>query len=422
MERGTRLTITIALVVTLFIGLVVGGLVGGGAAYFMVRRMPVATSSSPAPAIAQPVSNVEPAQQPTQAPATSPTTAPAAGPTASGDSAVVAAVKQVSPAVVTVVNTLRADAQANSQQIPLPFPVPGQGEGQPERQPRASGSGVIISQDGYIITINHVVEGEQSLAVIFADGSRHDAELIGTDPLSDLAVIRVKDAVPATAALGNSDILQPGETVIAIGSPLGDFKNSVTTGVVSALNRTVPGSGMEGLIQTDAAINHGNSGGPLVNLRGEVIGINTLVVRSGGSFGDQAEGLGFSIPSNTVQRVSQDLVANGKVVYPYLGISYSMIDADTAAQENLPVQNGALIGASANGQTAVQPNTPAAKAGLRDGDIITAVGSVKLDSNTSLRAALLQHKPGETVPLEVLRDGKTMTVEVTLAGPNSDRG
>lgn len=414
MERGTKLTITIALVVTLFVGLVVGGLVGGGAAYFLVRRVPVASTAS-SPSLAQPVSNVVPAQQPTQAPSPAPSTAPATGQPASGDSAVVAAVKQVSPAVVTVVNTLRADAQANSQQIPLPFPVPGQGDGQPERQPRASGSGVIISQDGYIITNNHVVEGEQSLAVIFADGSRHDAELVGTDPLSDLAVIRVKDAVPAIAALGNSDILQPGETVIAIGSPLGDFKNSVTTGVVSALNRTVPGSGMEGLIQTDAAINHGNSGGPLVNLRGEVIGINTLVVRSGGSFGDQAEGLGFSIPSNTVQRVSQDLITSGKVVYPYLGISYSMIDADTAAQENLPVQNGALIGASANGQAAIQPGTPAAKAGLRDGDIITAVGTVKLDSNTSLRAALLQHKPGETVTLEVLRDGKTMTVDVTLA-------
>jgi 2-alkenal reductase len=145
-----------------------------------------------------------------------------------------------------------------------------------------------------------------------------------------------------------------------------------------------------------------------------VIGINTLVVRGNGSIGDQAEGLGFSVPSGTVQRVSQDLIASGKVVYPYLGISYSMIDADTAAQENLPVQNGALIGATANGQSAVQPNTPAAKAGLRDGDIITAVGNVKLDSNTSLRAALLQHKAGETVALEVLRDGKTMSVDVTL--------
>src|SRR5262249_39607326 len=167
--------------------------------------------------------------------------------------------KQASPAVVTVINTLRPDAQQNElQQNPFPFPQPQQ----PQRQPRASGSGVIISSDGYVVTNNHVVESAQSLAVIFADGSRHEATLVGTDPLVDLAVIRVKDAVPGVAALGDSTILQPGETVIAIGSPLGDFKNSVTVGVVSALNRSVPGSGQEGLIQTDAAINHGNSGGP----------------------------------------------------------------------------------------------------------------------------------------------------------------
>src|SRR6185295_14017759 len=147
--------------------------------------------------------------------------------------------------------------------------------------------------------------------------SRHDATLVGTDPLVDIAVIRVKDAVPAIAPLGDSDALQPGETVIAIGSPL---------------NRTVPGSGQEGLIQTDAAINHGNSGGPLVNLRGEVVGINTLVVRGGGSTGDQAEGLGFSVPSKTVKQVSDQLIQTGKIEHPYLGITYSMIDADIAAQ------------------------------------------------------------------------------------------
>src|SRR5262249_27988267 len=193
----------------------------------------------------------------------------------------------------------------------------------------------------------------QSLAVIFADGSRHEATLVGTDPLVDLAVIRVKDAVPGVAALGDSTILQPGETVIAIGSPLGDFKNSVTVGVVSALNRSGPGSGQEGLIQTDAAINHGNSGGPLVNLRGEVIGINTLVVRGNGFSGDQAEGLGFAVPSKTVKSISDQLIATGKVVHPYLGIYYTPIDAESAAQQNLPVQNGALIGAPAQGRPAV---------------------------------------------------------------------
>jgi 2-alkenal reductase len=410
MERGRRLPVLIALIGTLFFGLIAGGVVGGGAAYYLTRRQPTpVTASQP---IVRPVSNVEQPAQPTAAPVLPTASAAAPAPVAaSGDSPVVAAVKQVSPAVVTVINTLKPDAVPNATQQ-FPLPIPGQGDGQ--RQPRASGSGVIISQDGYIVTNNHVVEGAESLAVTFADGSRHDATLVGTDPLVDLAVIRVKDAVPGFAPLGDSDALQPGETVIAIGSPLGDFKNSVTAGVVSALNRTVPGSGQEGLIQTDAAINHGNSGGPLVNLRGEVVGINTLVVRGGGSTGDQAEGLGFSVPSNTARQVSEQLIQTGKIEHPYLGITYSMIDADIAAQENLPVQNGALIGASASNGQAVLPGTPASKSGLKDGDIITEVGGTKLDSNTSLRGALMQHKPGDTIPLEVLRDGKTLSLDVTL--------
>ena len=395
MERRTKFTVLIALIGTLLIGMIAGGLVGGGAAYYLTRKQPTpVTASQP---VVRPVSNLEQPAQPTAAPAQAPAPLPA-----TGDSPVVTAVKQVSPAVVTVINTLKPDAVPNATQQ-SPFPIPGQNDpNQPQRQPRASGSGVIISQDGYIVTNNHVVEGA------------HDATLVGTDPLVDIAVIRVKDAVPAIAPLGDSDALQPGETVIAIGSPLGDFKNSVTAGVVSALNRTVPGSGQEGLIQTDAAINHGNSGGPLVNLRGEVVGINTLVVRGGGITGDQAEGLGFSVPSKTVKQVSDQLIQTGKIEHPYLGITYSMIDADIAAQQNLPVQNGALIGASGPNQQAVMPGTPAAKAGIKDGDIITAVGGAKLDSNTSLRGALMQHKPGDTVTLEVLRDGKTLSLDVTL--------
>ena len=417
MERGTKFTLLIVLIGTLLIGMVAGGVIIGGAAYYLTRGQaaPVAASQP----VARPVLNLE---QPAPTVAPAPTTAPAqAQPPlpASGDSPVIAAVKQVSPAVVTVVNTLKPDAVPNATQQ-FPLPLPGQGDGQPQRQPRASGSGVIISKDGYILTNNHVVEGAASLAVTFADGSRHDATLVGTDPLIDVAVIRVKDAVPASAQLGDSDALQPGETVIAIGSPLGDFKNSVTVGVVSALNRTVPGSGMEGLIQTDAAINHGNSGGPLVNLRGEVVGINTLVVRGGGATGDQAEGLGFSVPSKTAKQVSDQLIQTGKIEHPYLGITYSMIDADTAAQENLPVQNGALVGASGPNQQAVLPGTPAAKAGIKDGDIITAVGGAKLDSNTSLRGALMLHKPGDTVTLEVLRDGKTLNLDVTLVARPAD--
>jgi 2-alkenal reductase len=406
MERRGKIIFAIILLSALLAGTVLGGLVGGSVGYYLARQQPAAAQASLP--LAQPVSNLE--QQGAQAPtpaAPQPTVQPAP-PVTEAETAVVAAVKQAAPAVVTVVNTLAPNAQPNETQgLPLPFPQQGDPQ-RPDRQPRASGSGVIISNDGYIITNNHVVENQQSLAVIFADGSRHEASLVGTDPLQDLAVIRVKDAVPAVAAVGDSNALQPGATVIAIGSPLGDFKNSVTVGVVSALNRSVPGSSMEGLIQTDAAINHGNSGGPLVNLHGEVIGINTLVVRGTGTALDQAEGLGFAIPSATVKTVSQKLIAEGKVSYPYLGVSYGMIDAELAAENNLPVTNGALV-------SEVQPGQPAAKAGVQNGDIITAVDGQKLGSDVSLRGVLLAHAPGDNVKLEVLRDGKTLSLDVTLA-------
>jgi 2-alkenal reductase len=391
MERRTKFGIGVALALMLLVGTLLGGLVGGSFGYYLARQQVPAQAAVP---MAQPVANItQPA--PTTAAAPNGDVAPVLG-----ENAVVTAVKQVSPAVVTVINTLDPQAQPNPFQI---FPQ----QDEPQQTPRASGSGVIISQDGYIITNNHVVENQQSLAVIYADGSRHEASLVGTDPLQDLAVIRVTDAVPAVAALGDSSALQPGETLIAIGSPLGNFKNTVTTGVVSAVNRSVPGSSMEGLIQTDAAINHGNSGGPLVNLSGEVIGINTLVVRGNLGSQDQAEGLGFAIPSSIVKTVSDELIANGKIVYAYLGVSYGMIDAETAAENDLPVQNGALVGE-------VQPGQPAAKAGMRDGDIITAVDGKLLGSDVSLRGMLLQHKPGDTVKLDVLRDGKTLTLDVTL--------
>jgi 2-alkenal reductase len=404
MERRSKIGLIAALILTLVVGMALGGVAGGGVVYYMSsQQQPLAATTSTA---AQLIANIEqPQQQATQPPVAPVPTAAPAPLVSNDDSAVVAAVKTVAPAVVTVVNTLQANAQPNDTQTnPFPFQVPQQ----PTQPLRASGSGVIISQSGYIVTNNHVVDNEKSLAVIFADGSRHEATLVGTDPVMDIAVIQVKDAVPAVATLGDSSILQPGETVIAIGSPLGDLKNSVTVGVVSALNRSVGADAPEGLIQTDAAINHGNSGGPLVNLHGQVIGINTLVVRSTSSAGDQAEGLGFSIPSNAVKQVSDQLVKNGKVIYPYLGITYGMIDADIAAQENLPVQTGALVGK-------VQTDGPAGSAGLHDGDIITAVQGTKLGSEISLRQALLQYKPGDTVRLDVLRDGKSLTINVTLA-------
>jgi 2-alkenal reductase len=198
------------------------------------------------------------------------------------ETAITQSVQKVSPTVVTVIGVL-----------------PGQNTlFGPTGDQMVSGSGFFVTDQGYILTNNHVVEGTKEVSIILSDGSEQKAAIVGTDPYSDIAVLKTDGKVPAIAALGNSDVLNPGESVIAIGSPLGNFKNTVTVGVVSATGRSIDtGNGyqIEDLIQTDAAINHGNSGGPLVDLAGEVIGINTLIVRNTNS-GDVAEGLGFAIP------------------------------------------------------------------------------------------------------------------------------
>jgi len=376
------------LLAVLLLGIVIG--VGGGAvAGGVVAMVVTGRASSAAPVIAaQPVSVQSEAQA---APRLAPSTQSAVGHSAHSDS-VVAAVQKVGRAVVTVIVTTR--------------------------QGRGSGSGVIISEQGHIVTNNHVVENATGLRVLFADGTLQEARLIGTDPLNDIAVIRVQGAVPGVASIGDSTKLQPGETVLAIGSPLGNFRNTVTAGVVSALNRSLPGTGLEGLIQTDAAINSGNSGGPLINLAGEVVGINTLVVRGdSGGFGFGAapvEGLGFAVPSAIFRNVADQLIATGRVRFPFLGITYLTIDGQVAAEFNLPVQNGAYIRSSRPGEPAVQPGSAAARAGLREGDIIVAVDNVRLDYNTSLRQLLLRYKPGDTVTLTVLRDGRERAIQVTL--------
>jgi 2-alkenal reductase len=381
-NRTNPLILIAVLLFGVFIGVGGGAVAGGAAAYYITGQraasapaaQPVLTSSS-APTAAQPA-------------------APASSGAAIADSDTsVEAVQKVGPAVVTVLN---------------------RGE-----QGMGSGSGFVVSDQGYIITNNHVVEGAQQLAVVFADNTRQEAKLIGTDPLNDVAVIKVDGAVPAVATIGDSSQLQPGETVLAIGSPLGNFRNSVTAGVVSAMNRSV--GPMEGLIQTDAAINSGNSGGPLINLRGEVVGMNTLVVRGdnggmvfGGSGAAPVEGLGFSVPSRIFGNVADQLIANGEVRYPFLGVSYLAIDGDIAAELNLPVQNGALVQPNQSGQPAVTPGSAADKAGVRDGDIIVAVDNARIDYSTSLRQLLLRHKPGDTVGITVLRDGQEQSLTVTL--------
>ena len=304
------------------------------------------------------------------------------------------AVAKAGPSVVTVVGTIKGQMTFFGQS--------------PDQQ--VSGSGVIVSSTGYVVTNNLVVENTDSVSVILANGKTLSGTIVGTDQFSDLAVIKVQDQMPAIATLGNSDTLKPGESVIAIGSPLGDLKNTVTVGVVSATGRNIDtGNGYQlvDMIQTDAAINHGNSGGPLVNLNGEVIGINTLIVRGSGFSGDVAEGLGFAIPSNTAKAVAEQIIQKGYVSRPYIGIQWQWITPSISAMYSLPVQWGAYI-------SQIDSGSPAAKSGLQRGDIITRIGDTALDDSHPYINALYQHAPGEPVKLEVIRGDKTLDIQVTL--------
>ncbi len=310
------------------------------------------------------------------------------------ETAITQAVEKVGPAVVTVVGTLRGQSTF--------FGIT------PDQE--VSGSGVIISPDGYVVTNNHVIEGTDNVRIILADGTELPAKIVGSESFADLAVIKASGVMPATAVLGSSDTLKPGETVIAIGSPLGDFKNTVTVGVISATGRSLDtGSGyqMEDLLQTDAAINQGNSGGPLVNLAGEVIGINALIVR-GVPGSAVAEGLGFAIPASTVKAIADQIISQGYFSRPYLGIRWQLITPQLASQYNLGAEWGAYI-------TDVVPNSPADQAGLQIGDIITDINTNKIDEQNSFVNALFDFKPGDTVSIHIVRDSSALEIKVTLS-------
>ncbi len=304
------------------------------------------------------------------------------------------AVEKIGPAVVTVVGLI---------------PDHNTTFGRTHEQP-VSGSGVIISEQGYILTNYHVIENTLEVSVIFADGREEPAEIMGGDVFSDIAVLKVNGRMPAVALIGNSDALKPGETAIAIGSPLGDFKNTVTVGVISGVGRTIDVNEnyqMEGLIQTDAAINQGNSGGPLVNLAGEVIGINTLIVRGGGYGSAVAEGLGFAIPANTVRAISQQLIEKGYVAYPYLGVRWQWITPNIAYRYGLPVEAGVYV-------SDVSPGSPAANAGLEAGDIIIQIGDQRLSEDHPFINVLYDYAAGEATTLEFMRGQETLKVQVTF--------
>lgn len=277
-----------------------------------------------------------------------------------------------------------------------------------------AGSGIIITSDGYVLTNKHVISGSSQLAVTTSDGTVYDnVKVVGTDPLNDLAFIKVNgvdNLKPAT--LGDSSSVRIGQKVVAIGNSLGEFQNTVTSGIISGTGRPISASEgnsvetLTDLIQTDAAINPGNSGGPLVNLSGQVIGINTAVA-------EDAQSIGFSIPVNSAKGIIKNLQKTGKVERAYLGVNYLTITPENAKQYNLPVKKGAYV-VSSEGSSIIS-GSPADKAGIKDKDIITKVGDLEVGDHGSVSSLIGEYGTGDTVQLTIIRSGKTMTVNVTLA-------
>ena len=280
-----------------------------------------------------------------------------------------------------------------------------------------AGTGFIVSSDGMILTNKHVVaDADADYTVLLNDGTQLEASIIDTDPFNDLALIKIEGENFSVLGLGDSDVLKVGQTVIAIGNTLGEYNNSVTRGIISGLSRTVIAGGssgqsetLEDIIQTDAAINFGNSGGPLINLAGQVIGVNTAISREG-------QLIGFAIPINQAKIIIDSVLQYGRIIRPYLGVRYILINDDVAERNDLDVNYGALIvkGDQA-AELAIVPDSPAALAGLNENDIILEVDGQRIDRDHSLAKELQKHIPGDIVTLKVLSQGDEKIIKATLA-------
>lgn len=322
------------------------------------------------------------------------------------------AVERVGPAVVRI-DAARTIKARRSPMFDDPFFRQFFGDafefGPNEREERGTGSGFIVSEDGIVVTNAHVIDRADTVTVTLRDGRKFDGKVLGTDPLTDLAVIRVDAKQLPVAPLGRSDQLRPGEWAIAIGNPLG-LDNTVTAGIISATGRTSADVGIPdkrvGFIQTDAAINPGNSGGPLLNQRGEVIGVNTAIRAD-------AMGLGFAIPIDTAQRIAQELVAKGKVSHPYLGIQMRTLTKNLREQLNDDPNRPATIRVDSGVVVfGVARNSPAAQAGMRSGDVITQMNGQAIKTADEVQAAVDKTNVGEPLPIQVDRDGKKITLSV----------
>ncbi len=311
-------------------------------------------------------------------------------------SAIIDAVKKINPAVVSITASTSI----------LDF------FGRPQTS-ESAGTGFIVDKSGLIVTNKHVVSNERAdYSVFTSDGKEYQAKVVARDSLNDIAFVKIEGNDLPVATLGDSEDLQLGQTVIAVGYALGQYENSVTSGIVSGIGRNISASDsfggssevLDDVIQTDAAINSGNSGGPLVDISGQVIGINTAVA--------SAENIGFALPINDVKKQVSSVISSGKIIRPYIGIRYVPITKEYAARNDLDYDYGILI--YGGGNTAVAANSPAASAGIKTGDIILKIGNDKIDDKHSLSGLLQKYNPKDKVTLTILRDGREIQVDVIL--------
>jgi len=343
------------------------------------------------------------------------------------ETAVENVVKNVSPSVVSVIATANlASMQQNSNPLDqffgnlFPQLNPPSSGSQPgnQQQEIGGGSGFIISGDGMILTNKHVVDIQgASYTVLTNDGQKYPAQILAEDPVQDIAILKINKNNLPVVKLADSTSLEIGQSAIAIGNALGEFRNTVSVGVISGLGRSVVASSdffgsqteqLEGVIQTDAAINPGNSGGPLLNLSGEVIGINVAVAQG-------AQSIGFALPINLAKRDISQVQKQGRISYPFLGVRYVLVTPDIKAQKNLSVDYGALI-LSGTGQNepAITPGSPAEKAGLQENDIILEADGSKIDVNNTLAKIIQNHNVGDKITLKILHNGQEKTITITL--------
>lgn len=366
-------------------------------------------------------------------------------PQTSQEKAVIEVVKKVSPSVVSIIITKDLPVYKEYYENPFEgfeeffgeepffeFKIPQYRQEGTEKKTIGGGTGFIISEDGLILTNRHVVSDEEAdYTIITNKGEKYQAQVLARDPLQDLAVLKIEGEKTisddgnlskekfSVLKLGDSPMVEIGQTVIAIGNALGEFRNTVSVGVISGLGRSITASGggivetLEDVIQTDAAINKGNSGGPLLNLKGEVIGVNVAMAQ-------EAQSIGFAIPIDKAKKAIEQVKTLGKIVYPFLGVRYVLITAEVQEEKNLKVDYGALIiGGGTVDTPAVIPGSQAEKAGLQENDIILEVDNERITLENSLAEIIRAHQPGDKLVLKILREDKEITIEVILGEKTS---